>query len=218
MEYYNVAFINNFLKIDLANQLLSYCQHHFDKTNYRSSYLYGDEDLIYKTTYQNKTSYSYPMTWDQFDGLSHIKQQLEDFLDVHFHFCAIMVYAHEHVIIKKHRDKEMKNQPICGISLGATRRLQLTYKNLYRQVLTLTHGSLYIISALTNDYWCHEILPEEQPTDVRYSLTFRSIPDAMHVKDIKYCQAILKSGPKKGQMCNNIVYHGPYCGQHVKNC
>jgi hypothetical protein len=215
MEYYNVTYIDDFISHELSDQLLNYCDNHFDKLNIRTCHLFGDKDLIYKTTYQNKTTYNYTQDWDTFPDLSTVKQKLEQYINIKFNFCAIMMYANENIIIKKHRDKEIPNDvPICGISLGSTRRLQLTFKNKYTKILMLKHGSLYILHLPTNQYWLHEILPEDEPTGVRFSLTLRCIENAMSINDIKYCQALLKSGKRKGHRCECIAYQGQYCGKH----
>jgi len=221
-QFINVALTENFLSTEIADQLLNQCQVMFEKTNLRSCHLFGHQDLIYKTSYYNKKTNKEKITfyktnsWETFPELLIVKEYLEKLTGFQFNFCAVMMYSNENVVIKKHRDKEIPSgSTICGISIGATRRMQITFQS-FSQIITLIHGSLYRLLPPTNDYCFHEILPETEKCDVRYSFTFRSIPDAMHDQDIKYCSALLKSGKRKGQPCGKIVYQGEFCGIHQK--
>lgn len=220
-KFINVELINNFISDELANLLLDQCNSLFERTNYRACHLFGDDDLIYKTTYfakdKSRTIYDTPNAWGTFSELLVVKEQLENYTGDVYNFCAIMTYADETVVIKKHRDKEIpSDSTICGISLGATRRMQISYYQ-DSKIITLNHGGLYLLKPPTNDKCLHEILPETAKCDIRYSLTFRSIPNAMHKNDIKHCSAILKSGKRKGEFCNKIVYNdNNYCGVHNK--
>lgn len=216
----NVQLNEDYLTLELADQLYVKCdslfRHDNGYDNIRQCLLFGNKDLIYKTVYQNKTSYAETTPWDMFPELLIVKKQLEDTTNKCFNFCAIMMYANETIIIKKHRDKEIPTgESICGISVGATRRMLLTRLN-YNKELILTHGSLYQLLPPTNDFWLHEILPEMVPTNIRYSLTFRCIPNAMYKKDIVYCPAYIKSGKNKNTICYCIAYNGKYCGRHNK--
>lgn len=221
MQYLNVDQQEQFISKELADILLEGCNSIFERSNIRECRIFGDDGLIYKTTYningKEKITYNNTNSWSLFPELLIVKEWLEKYTSEIFNFCAIMMYADETVVIKKHRDKEIPTgSQICGISLGATRRMQLTYyQNI--KIMTLNHGSLYRLLSPTNDYWVHEILPEIEKRDVRYSLTFRNIPNAMHETEIKYCTAVLKSGKRKGESCGNIVYkEGEFCGIHNK--
>jgi alkylated DNA repair dioxygenase AlkB len=212
----NVTLDEQYLTKELADQLFACCDTLFyNYDTIRQCKLFGVKDLIYTTVYQGKTSYAEATSWDQFTELLIVKEQLESTAGKSFNFCAIMRYANETIVIKKHRDKEIpKGESICGISLGATRRMLLSTIQGNTKELVLTHGSLYQLLPPTNDFWLHEILPESYTTGVRYSLTFRYVPNAMHSKDIVYCPKILKSGPNKGLQCHCIAYDGKYCGRH----
>lgn len=221
-KYINVELIEDFISKELADLLLKQCNLKFNRNNIRSCHLFGDDDLIYKTSYFNKTNgkekitYNETNSWSTFPELLIVKDWLEQYTGDRFNFCAIMMYADESVVIKKHRDKEIpSDSTISGISLGATRRMQITHHQ-NSKIIVLNHGSLYRLLPPTNDFCLHEILPETEKRDVRYSLTFRSIPNAMSVNDIKYCPAILKSGKRKGEICGNIAYNGEKCGIHNK--
>lgn len=212
----NVLLNDNYITQELADNLLVHCKKIFKDVTFRLSKLFGDEGLVYKVSYQGKSSYTHTTAWDQFPDLLMAKEQLEKTTGMIYNFCAIMMYANENVVIKKHRDKEIPiNAQICGISLGATRRMKLTkIRDNDEKELVLTHGSLYQLLPPTNDFWLHEILPENYPTDIRFSLTFRNVPNPMREKDIIYCNALLKSGIRKGQTCGCIVFNGNYCGRH----
>lgn len=212
----NISLDDNYLDPTLADNLLLFCKNLFGNNNIRARKLFGDAGLIYNVTYQNKTSYSKTTHWSEFPDLILAKEQLEKTTNTIYNFCAIMMYANESVVIKKHRDKEIPiNAQISGISLGATRRMKLTkIKGTETKELILTHGSLYQLLPPTNDFWLHEILPEEYKTTVRFSLTFRNVPKPMKEKDIIYCNALLKSGKRKNQPCNCIAYTGTLCGRH----
>jgi hypothetical protein len=220
-KYINVELINNFIDNELANILLEKCNCLFTAKDYRTCHVFGDDDLIYKTTYytnqKSRTTYTETNAWIILPELLIVKEQLEKYTGDIYNFCAIMIYADETVVIKKHRDKEIPSgSTICGISLGATRRMQITHYQ-DNKIMELNHASMYRLLAPTNDFCLHEILPETKRCGIRYSLTFRSIPNAMSKNDIKYCSASLKSGKRKGEACGKIVYNeSDYCGIHNK--
>jgi 2OG-Fe(II) oxygenase superfamily len=140
-----------------------------------------------------------------------------------------MKYPHGDIVIKKHRDKEMTSgTSICGISVGTTRKIRflptsyINAKNSEGITLNLTHGSLYCMLPPTNDKWTHEILPENKEIGVRYSLTFRNMDINNMIKEIpkkQLCNAILKTGKRKGQECGTDTYYNkehPFrCGRHI---
>lgn len=217
----NILLDDDYLDRELADRLLLQCKKIFGNNQVgnqvRSRKLFGDEGLVYNVTYQNKTSYTKTTPWHVFPDLLIVKEQLEKTTNIVYNFCAIMMYANENVVIKAHRDKEIPiNAQISGISLGSTRRMKLTkIKGSETKELILLHGSLYQLLPPTNDFWLHEILPETHYTDVRFSLTFRNVPKPMKEKDIIYCNAILKSGTRKGQICHCIANKGTLCGRHA---
>jgi alkylated DNA repair dioxygenase AlkB len=220
-ENINVTFDEQFLDKDLANKLLDKCNGMFKYQNSkRSKLVFGNKGLVYTVTYQDKSKLTFAKDWSNFPDLLLVKDKLETLTGEQYNFCAIMSYPNGSAVIKKHRDKEMTlGSQICGISLGCTRRFQLTpiKTNCDPIILDLNHGSLYCLLPPTNDYWLHEILPD-QTDKTRYSLTFRNVVNPLTSDDIKYCPAILKSGPKKGQKCDIIVHNqnNNFCGRHNK--
>ncbi len=211
---FNVSFDENFIDESLSNLLLEHCHLLFDNQYSRSTLIFGDEGLVYTT------SYTKALNWSLFPELLIVKQQLETINDEIYNFCAIMCYPNGEAVIKKHRDKEIPpGSQICGLSLGATRQLKLSpIRSSYLPIiLNLTHGSLYCLFPPTNDHWLHEILPSDT-CEPRYSLTFRNIPNALKVTDLKYCPAIFKTGLRKGQVCGAWIQNSTqnYCKRHFK--
>lgn len=80
--------------------------------------------------------------------------------------------------MNKHKDNEMDDRLICGLSLGATRTLVMyppsfNKKDIEPIKIELPHNSLYVIEDPTNRYWMHSIQQDNDVEKVRYSLTFR---------------------------------------------
>lgn len=211
------------LSKEIANELLDECESlNWKNKNRRSNITFGDKGLVYKVEFSENTIYRKAISWDKLYILQKIKKIVEEYTREKYNFCAIMRYPNGDSVIKKHRDKEMSKGIIAGVSIGSKRRIVFT--PLYNVndnpiSITLKHGSLYTMSPPTNDYWCHEI-PKGLTKRVRYSLTFRKLLDTLTTKDIPVypkCIAILKSGNKKGEKCNNNVKNGgQYCGIHKR--
>lgn len=157
----------------------------------RVNITFGEEGMVYTVNIKGNTIHREVQNWDNFQELITIKRKLELVSGLTFNCCAIMRYENEKIIIKKHKDKEMNGNPIYGISVGSTRRLQLSPPTSIKTnpiitkvsraellspvILELNHGSLYTLHPPTNSYWTHEILPEIEHTTTRFSLTFRSV-------------------------------------------
>lgn len=213
---FDVTFDEKFIEDELSDTLLEKCNLIFGQRDRRTTIILGVKDTLYSETYTRTPV----IDWELFPDLLIVKQKLEDLTKIKYNFCAIMCYPNGQSVIKMHRDKEIPTgSQICGISLGCSRRFKLTpiKSRINPVILNLTHGSLYCLLPPTNDHWLHEILPEEN-CGVRYSLTFRNIPNPLKVSDLKYCPAILKSGPNKGLPCNACIQNlvNDYCGRHNK--
>jgi hypothetical protein len=216
-----VTFDEKFIDKELADVLLDKCNSIFvGESNGRSTILFGEEGLAYTIKLGKKLNKIPPINWDLFPELLIVKKKLENITGENYNFCAVTSYPNGRAVIQKHRDKEIKStSQICGISLGVNRRFKLSPMYSYDPpiILNLNHGSLYAILPPTNDHWVHEILPEDTE-EARYSLTFRNIDNPLKVDDIKYCKGILKSGPRKGELCGNDISNltDDYCGRHKK--
>lgn len=80
--------------------------------------------------------------------------------------------------MKKHKDNEMDDTPIYGISIGSVRTLVLhppPFNRVDRDPvrISLPSNSLYMLLPPTNKYWMHSMEEDLSIRDVRYSLTFR---------------------------------------------
>ena len=80
-----------------------------------------------------------------------------------------------------HADDETVNGPepvIASISLGAERRFDFRHNDTGEIVsVLLPHGSLLIMSGLSQTCWQHRIPKETKLTDPRINLTFRKVLD-----------------------------------------
>ena len=78
-----------------------------------------------------------------------------------------------------HADDEMVNGPeptIASISLGAERRFDFRHNETHEVVnVLLPHGSLLIMSGLSQTCWQHRIPKETKLTQPRINLTFRKV-------------------------------------------
>jgi alkylated DNA repair dioxygenase AlkB len=78
-----------------------------------------------------------------------------------------------------HSDDEVVNGPeplIASISFGAERRFDLRHRETGETVSTmLSHGSLLVMSGLSQKCWKHRIPKMAGCTDPRVNLTFRRL-------------------------------------------
>lgn len=188
----------------------------------RVNITFGDDGLEYVVNIKGNTIRRKAVGWNNLKGLLEIKDKLEKYAQSTFNFCAIMRYDNGSIIIKKHKDKEMCDGSIYGISVGSVRRLKLSRTGCQSATLHLQHGSLYTLHSPTNSYWVHEILPEEN-VGSRFSLTFRRIKtdDTMPVDIVPIqsavCTALIKSGPRKGSRCGSKIHDGAKtCKKHAR--
>ena len=98
------------------------------------------------------------------------------FMEEKITVCIVQCYPSGKIGIGHHRDKEIvPGRPILGLSLGATRVLELKRKGCDTLQLPLPSGSLYAMKGQTNNRWSHSIVKDTKVKDVRYSLTFRCV-------------------------------------------
>jgi alkylated DNA repair dioxygenase AlkB len=153
----------------------------------------SDENKRICVTYGNKQTCEYftdTKSWDGNDIVCQIlrvmKHFVEEFTGLKFNFVLINRYPDGHTGMGKHRDKELclgDTPTIAGISLGSVRDIQFEPYNSIPQeidkkiVLSLDHGSVYVMHHPTNKYWTHEILKNTKVNKSRISLTFRYVYD-----------------------------------------
>lgn len=180
-EGLDVDFYSRFISRKRGNLILSKCDAlDWQSLKRRSNIIFGNEGLVYSVTFYNsghpKTLDRHVRPWSDFPELIPIKKRIEKKTGSICNFCAVMRYPDGNIVIKKHRDREMiHGTSIFGLSVGSVRKFKLSKAFKQDITLNLTHGSLYAIKPPTNDSWFHEILPDPDISEVRYSLTFRTL-------------------------------------------
>lgn len=138
----------------------------------RAKTIYGD--CRYKVVWYGKTTYYNTIPWDSMPTLRKIKEYVEFVTKTKYNICVVQRYSSGKYGINPHRDREMtKGTKILGLSFGATRELRLSHQGTELK-LDLKSGSAYCLNPPTNDYWFHSIVPDENITEPRISLTFRN--------------------------------------------
>ena len=93
--------------------------------------------------------------------------------------CLITRYSSGKNHIPMHRDDEIMIDPeshIMTLSLGAKRTMTFSNNdNSHTKTLELEDRSLLVTSRFAQDFWKHGILPQEEVSEERISLTFREI-------------------------------------------
>ena len=93
--------------------------------------------------------------------------------------CLINRYEGPKSYIKQHSDNEKsiaRDSNIFTISIGQSRTVDFTNCITGEtSSLRVDSGSMYSMTRISQEFYEHRIDPEEEATDVRYSLTFRSV-------------------------------------------
>lgn len=154
----------------------------------QSLLMYGkvvDEPRL-STWHSEGQSYTYsgrartPQPWTPL--LHSIREQCEQQTRHTFNGVLVNFYRNGNDYLGWHSDDELINgsEPlIASISLGAERRFDLRHRETGELVSTpLSHGSLLIMSGLSQKCWEHRIPKMATITDPRINLTFRRLlPD-----------------------------------------
>lgn len=174
----DVSFYPEFLTKGFADSMFDYVDYLLksntpaNQKGKRHKILYGDKGLIYHVDFSNGSKDYSVKEWSP--KLLVLKKMVEDTIGEKMTVCAIQCYPNGSIEIKKHQDKEMKlGTKICGISLGAQRKLELSRFEKTHE-LQLPHGSLYVLNTPTNNNWMHAIPPQPEIRSTRISLTFRN--------------------------------------------
>lgn len=132
-------------------------------------------DFPFDYTYSGTTKKALPWT----DELLELKKIIEIKTSEIFNSCLLNLYHDGTEAISWHSDGEKdlkKNGAIASLSLGAERKFSFKHKKTKTKVsLTLEHGSLLVMSGLTQTYWQHCLPPMKRISEPRINLTFRSI-------------------------------------------
>jgi alkylated DNA repair dioxygenase AlkB len=94
--------------------------------------------------------------------------------------CLLTLYPDGRSTIPAHSDNEThikSDSLIYTVSLGATREMEFTKRtgSLQEHRVSLAHGSVYTMTAASQEEWSHKLIYDANITDARISLTFRHI-------------------------------------------
>jgi alkylated DNA repair dioxygenase AlkB len=135
---------------------------------------YGDAGKSY--SYSGITVHPTPWT----PALIEIKTRVESVANATFNSVLLNYYRDGRDSVAWHSDDERElglNPVIASVSFGAARDFQFKHKTNpdLRQKVTLTHGSLLLMTGATQHFWKHQIPKTKRPLDGRINLTFRVI-------------------------------------------
>ena len=133
----------------------------------------GDEH----TTYGYSNTIMKPVAWDK--TVLAIKLKIEEATNTQFNSVLINLYRDGKDSNGWHSDNEPElglNPTIASLSLGAPRDFHLRHKSNKQLThkMSLTNGSLLMMSGTTQQYWQHHI-PKRANASGRINLTFRTI-------------------------------------------
>jgi hypothetical protein len=175
LSYYSSIFTNSFNDF-LYNILDNLTWKRYNKRE-NFNYGVGSYEVIFRDKVVNRVN----IPWEKCSILIFIRDKISSLLkinynlEVEFRYVVIQRYGNANIWMKKHRDKEIKENIICGLSVGDVRKLNIEQGKKYNKKHTfeLEHGSLYILHSPTNKYYTHEIEKGKDSKLARYSLTFR---------------------------------------------
>lgn len=134
---------------------------------------YGDQAFEY--AYSNITKKALPWTKE----LLALKALVEKESGETFNSCLLNLYHSGEEGMAWHSDAEKdlkKNGAIGSLSFGAERKFSFKHKESKEVVsLLLEHGSLLIMTGLTQTNWLHRLPPTKKVFQPRINLTFRTI-------------------------------------------
>ena len=146
----------------------------------RSTCYYGEHLLEYgRTRHQPQP---YPTSCPLFDEIFDKIHNFDDSFKPTNFTCLVTLYPNGKSYIPMHSDDEIsidKGSNIYTVSFGTKRTVNFVNQigKLQLESHELAHGSVYCMSAESQNYWKHEIRPEPLEDKPRISLTFRHIPN-----------------------------------------
>ncbi len=109
--------------------------------------------------------------------LKTLKSKLKKLTSEDFNSCLLNLYHSGDEGMAWHSDgeKELKKHgAIASLSFGAERRFLFKNKKTKEKIeILLEHGSLLIMTGLTQENWLHRLPPTKKVKDPRVNLTFR---------------------------------------------
>ena len=135
---------------------------------------YGDADAHYR--YSGFTHE--PLAWTPL--LVDIRQRVQQQVGQRLNGVLLNYYRDGQDAMGWHSDdeRELGQQPlVVSLNLGATRRFDFRRKGTsgIEYSISLEHGSLLVMSGLTQHYWQHQIARTRKVRAPRLNLTFRQI-------------------------------------------
>lgn len=126
-------------------------------------------------TYSGKTRIPQPWT----NTLKHLRERCENHTQHTFNGVLVNFYRSGDDHLGWHSDDELVNGPeplIASISLGAERRFDMRHRQSGHVASTmLSHGSLLVMSGLSQRCWEHRIPKMPRLEEPRINLTFRRL-------------------------------------------
>ncbi len=142
----------------------------------RRTCAYGVPGLSYRYSGLDRVALAWP------DIVRPLLGRLNDDFGVAFNFALCQLYPDGQAGIGTHADDErdlVKNSPIVGLSLGATRDFILENRKGERAAaVTLEHGSAVVMWGATQRHYRHSVPPRKRVKTPRVSLTFRVMAGA----------------------------------------
>ncbi|CAB4592124.1 unannotated protein [freshwater metagenome] len=175
------AFLDHITADDLLTELLGSLRWEepqlmmFGKsvTEPRLSTWHADPGLNY--TYSGLERIAQPWTTQ----LLHVRQLCETVTSHTFNGVLVNLYRNGSDHLGWHSDDEKVNGPepiIASISLGADRRFDFRHRDTKEVVsTTLSHGSLLVMSGLSQKCWVHRLPKTPRLEQPRINLTFRHL-------------------------------------------
>jgi alkylated DNA repair dioxygenase AlkB len=127
-----------------------------------------------------------PFPWNQvLDGL---RRALETSHGISFNSVLLNLYRSGKDSLSWHADdeRELGREPvIASLSLGAPRLFQLQHRVTGEVIsVNLEHGSLLVMSGVTQQCWKHQVPKERDASGERINLTFRVIDASANGRDL----------------------------------
>ena len=128
-------------------------------------------------TYSGLTRQPVPFT----PLLHELRARCEAIASARFNAVLVNLYRNGSDGVGWHADDEPENgiEPvIASVSLGATRRFDFRHRASGNTVkVELEHGSVVVMSGLSQQCWVHQIAKTKMPVGPRINLTFRWVAD-----------------------------------------
>lgn len=126
-------------------------------------------------TYSGLTRTALPFT----PLLERLRGMCEELAGARFNAVLVNLYRDGNDAVGWHADDEPENgsEPtIASVSLGATRRFDFRHRESGATVSAdLEHGSVVVMSGLSQECWVHRIARTKSPVGRRINLTFRYV-------------------------------------------